>query len=56
MERLEEENLQLRSENRLLRKRLQEGDQVFVHAPLPERGKPHLTVRNSKQFQRLLAE
>ena len=51
MERLEEENLQLRGEVKLLRKRLQEGGQVFVHAPLLERGKPHLTVMNSEQFQ-----
>jgi regulator of replication initiation timing len=33
MERLEEENLQLRSENRLLRKRLQEGGHMILHAP-----------------------
>ncbi len=33
MERLEEENLQLRSENRLLRKLLQEGGQMILHMP-----------------------
>ena len=51
MERLEEENLQLRSEVKLLRKRLQEGGNVFVHAPIPGIGRPQLTVMSSEQFQ-----
>ena len=51
MERLEEENLQLRSEVKLLRKRLQEGGNVFVHASAPGTGRPQLTMMNSEQFQ-----
>src|SRR5437764_15048969 len=51
MERLEEENLQLRSEVKLLRKRLQEGGNVFVQAPIQGIGRPHLTMMNSEQFR-----
>src|SRR5437588_794226 len=51
MERLEEENLQLRSEVKLLRKRLQEGGNVFVHAPVPGTERPQLTIMSSEQFQ-----
>src|SRR5216684_8372377 len=51
MECLEEENLQLRGEVKLLRRRLQEGGYVFVHAPVPGTGKPQLTIMNSEQFQ-----
>ena len=51
MERLEEENLQLRGEVKLLRKRLQEGGNVFVQAPISGIGRPHLTMMNSEPFQ-----
>jgi AraC-like DNA-binding protein len=51
MERLEEENLKLRGEVKLLRKRLQEGGNVFIQAPTPGIGRPHLTMMNSEPFQ-----
>ena len=51
MERLEEDNLQLRSEVKLLRRRLQEGGHVFVQAPAPGTGRPQLTMMSSEQFQ-----
>ncbi len=51
MERLEEENLQLRGEVKLLRKRLQEGGNVFVHAPVPGTGRPQLAIMSSEQCQ-----
>jgi len=51
IERLEEENLQLRGEIKLLCKRLQEGGHVFVHPPIPGTGKPQLTLMNGVQCQ-----
>src|SRR5437764_13918360 len=51
MERLEEENLELRGEVKLLRKRLQEGGHVFILAPVSGTGRPQLTIMNSEQFR-----
>jgi len=48
MERLEEENLQLRSENRLLRKRLQEGGQMILHAPSHDSADRSLKIVNGE--------
>lgn len=48
MERLEEENLQLRSENRLLHKRLQEGGQMILHAPAHDSTDRNLKIVNDE--------
>jgi regulator of replication initiation timing len=44
IEALEEQNIQLRSENKLLRKRLSEGGQVIVQTSSHGSGRPQLTV------------
>jgi uncharacterized membrane protein YccC len=49
MERLEEENLQLRSEVKLLRRRLEEGNHTVVHAPANRLTGSGLTLVGSEQ-------
>ncbi len=49
MERLEEENLQLRSEVKLLRRRLEEGNHTVVHAPANRLTGSGLTLVDSEQ-------
>ncbi len=51
MERLEEENLQLRSEVKLLRRRLEEGNHMVVHAPANRLTGSGLTLVGSEQEQ-----
>ncbi len=51
MERLEEENLQLRSEVKLLRRRLEEGNHTVVHAPANRLTGSGLTLVGSEQEQ-----
>ena len=51
MERLEEENLQLRSEVKLLRRRLEEGNHMVVHAPANRLTGSDLTLVGSEQEQ-----
>ncbi len=51
MERLEEENLQLRSEVKLLRRRLEEGNHMVVHAPANRLTGSGLTFVGSEQEQ-----
>jgi len=51
MERLEEENLQLRAEVKLLRRRLEEGNHLVVHAPANRLTGSGLTLLGSEQEQ-----
>ncbi len=51
MERLEEENLQLRSEVKLLRRRLEEGNHMVVHTPANRLTGSGLTLVGSEQEQ-----
>jgi len=51
MERLEEENLQLRSEVKLLRRRPEEGNHMVVHAPANRLTGSGLTLVGSEQEQ-----
>jgi len=51
IERLEEENLQLRAENKLLRKRLEEGGRVFVPLPSSRTSSHSLVMLNSGKEQ-----
>jgi len=53
MERLEEENLQLRSEVKLLHRRLQEGGQVIIYSASSEAEKPNLSVIKSARDQNI---
>jgi FtsZ-binding cell division protein ZapB len=50
IERLEEENLQLRGENRLLRKRLEEGGRVIVPISPPNASSRGLALVNSANY------
>ncbi len=51
MERLEEENLQLRSEVKLLRRRLEEGNHTVVYVPANRLTGSDLTLVGSEQVQ-----
>ncbi len=56
IERLEEENLQLRGENKLLRKRLEEGGRVIVQPPSNRTSSRSLTIVSSGEKQESLGE